>query len=114
MKTILRQAPAIFPDLLRESDIVTLHVPLNRQTRAMISHRELEAMKPTAYLINFPEAADLGSRLTQGFANHGVLLRGSNVINIMPPLCVTSEEIDQIVSVIDLVIAEISPQLGVG
>ncbi len=39
-------------ELLRESDIVSLHVPLNRQTRGMISHPELARMKPTAYLIN--------------------------------------------------------------
>jgi phosphoglycerate dehydrogenase-like enzyme len=48
----LNAEPVSLAELLRESDIVTLHVPLNRQTRAMISHRELEAMKPTAYLIN--------------------------------------------------------------
>lgn len=39
-------------DLLRTSDIVTLHVPLNRVTRGMISDRELDLMKPTAVLIN--------------------------------------------------------------
>lgn len=39
-------------DLLRTSDIVTLHVPLTRQTRGMISDRELGLMKPTAVLIN--------------------------------------------------------------
>ncbi len=39
-------------ELLRTSDIVTLHVPLNSRTRAMISHRELAMMKPTAVLIN--------------------------------------------------------------
>ncbi|HEU0021380.1 MAG TPA: aspartate aminotransferase family protein [Dehalococcoidia bacterium] len=60
----------------------------------------------------FPEAADLGPRLTQGFADHGVFLRGGNVMNIMPPLCVTPEEIDQIVSVLDLVIGETARQLG--
>ena len=48
----LNAEPVAFDYLLRESDIVTLHVPLNRQTRAMISHSELAAMKPTAYLIN--------------------------------------------------------------
>ena len=39
-------------ELLRESDIVSMHVPLNRHTRGMISHQELAKMKPTAYLIN--------------------------------------------------------------
>lgn len=39
-------------ELLRESDFVTLHVPLAPQTRHMIGRRELELMKPTAVLIN--------------------------------------------------------------
>jgi phosphoglycerate dehydrogenase-like enzyme len=39
-------------ELLRTSDIVTLHVPLTRQTRGMISDREFGLMKPTAVLIN--------------------------------------------------------------
>ena len=39
-------------ELLRTSDIVTLHVPLTRQTRGLISDREFDIMKPTAVLIN--------------------------------------------------------------
>ncbi|MDA1278419.1 MAG: NAD(P)-dependent oxidoreductase [Chloroflexi bacterium] len=39
-------------ELLSTSDIVTLHVPLDRVTRHMISDRELALMKPTAILIN--------------------------------------------------------------
>lgn len=39
-------------ELLKTSDIVTLHVPLTRETRGMISDRELDLMKPTAVLIN--------------------------------------------------------------
>ncbi len=38
--------------LLSESDIVTLHVPLNSSTRGMISDREFTLMKQTAVLIN--------------------------------------------------------------
>lgn len=38
--------------LLRESDFVTLHMVLTKETRGMISTRELNLMKPTAYLIN--------------------------------------------------------------
>jgi D-3-phosphoglycerate dehydrogenase len=38
--------------LLRESDYVTLHVPLTPKTKHMIGKRELELMKPTAVLIN--------------------------------------------------------------
>lgn len=38
--------------LLRESDFVSLHVPLHPETRHLISKAALEKMKPTAYLIN--------------------------------------------------------------
>lgn len=41
-----------FDELLRTADIITLHVPLNRQTKAMISDREFALMKPTTVLIN--------------------------------------------------------------
>ena len=43
---------ALFPELLRSSDIVTLHVPLDTTTHKLIGARELGLMKPTAILIN--------------------------------------------------------------
>ena len=39
-------------DLLQQSDIVTLHMPLNDDTRGIIGKAELELMKPTALLVN--------------------------------------------------------------
>jgi len=42
----------LFDELLRTSDIVTLHVPLDDSTRHLIGRRELALMKPTAILIN--------------------------------------------------------------
>jgi len=42
----------LFTELLRTSDIVTLHVPLTDRTRKMISTRELGTMKRDAILIN--------------------------------------------------------------
>ena len=39
-------------DLLRQSDIVSLHVPLCDETRGLIGERELSLMKPTALLVN--------------------------------------------------------------
>lgn len=38
--------------LLGESDVVSLHVPLNKHTRHMIDRRALEKMKPSAILVN--------------------------------------------------------------
>jgi len=43
---------ALFHELLRTSDIVTLHVPLNDVTRKMMSTREFAMMKRSAILIN--------------------------------------------------------------
>jgi len=43
---------ALFTELLRTSDVVTLHVPLNDVTRKMMSTREFALMKPSAILIN--------------------------------------------------------------
>ncbi len=38
--------------LLRESDFVSLHTPLCQETHHLIGKEQLEAMKPTAYLVN--------------------------------------------------------------
>jgi phosphoglycerate dehydrogenase-like enzyme len=43
---------SLLEEVLRTSDIVSLHVPLTRQTRHMISAAQLRLMKPSAYLIN--------------------------------------------------------------
>jgi phosphoglycerate dehydrogenase-like enzyme len=40
------------PTLLREADVVSLHVVLTRETRHMIAANELALMKPTAVFIN--------------------------------------------------------------
>ena len=39
-------------EVLREADIITLHLPLMRETRGLIGQRELAMMKATAVLLN--------------------------------------------------------------
>jgi len=39
-------------ELLRESDFISIHVPLTPETRHMIGEKELRMMKETAYLVN--------------------------------------------------------------
>jgi D-3-phosphoglycerate dehydrogenase len=39
-------------ELLRQSDLVTIHVVLTRETRGMLGMREFKMMKPTAFIVN--------------------------------------------------------------
>lgn len=60
-----------FPELLRRSDVLSLHCPLTENTRNLIDREALKAMKKTAYLINVArgpvvEEAALYEALTAG------------------------------------------------
>ena len=46
-----------FEDLLRESDVLTLHCPLNRESLGLINSRTLAMMKPSSFLINTARGA---------------------------------------------------------
>lgn len=48
---------ATLDELLATSDVVSIHVPLNRDTRGLIDARALSLMKPTAFLVNTSRAA---------------------------------------------------------
>ncbi|HEY6189302.1 MAG TPA: D-2-hydroxyacid dehydrogenase [Pyrinomonadaceae bacterium] len=50
--TSVRQGRTSFRELLRESDVVTLHCPLTDETRNLIGSDELELMRADALLIN--------------------------------------------------------------
>jgi phosphoglycerate dehydrogenase-like enzyme len=39
-------------ELFRDADIVTLHLVLSERTRGIVGERELQLMKPTAFLVN--------------------------------------------------------------
>jgi len=41
-----------YDQLLAESDFVSVHAPLNAETRHLVGERELGLMKPTAFLVN--------------------------------------------------------------
>jgi adenosylmethionine-8-amino-7-oxononanoate aminotransferase len=61
----------------------------------------------------FPAEADLANRITQGFAENGLLLRGGDRMNVAPPLCITSSEVDDLVTIMDKVFDQVSKDLGV-
>jgi len=41
-----------YDQLLAESDFVSVHAPLNAETRQLVGERELRLMKPTAFIVN--------------------------------------------------------------
>lgn len=44
-------------ELLAESDVLSLHCPLNEETRHLIAERELALMKPDAFIVNTARGA---------------------------------------------------------
>lgn len=56
LSSTVEQAASL-DDLLRRSDIVTIHVPLTDETRGLVGAVRLEVMRPEAVLLNFARAA---------------------------------------------------------
>ena len=73
--------------LLRESDIVQLHCPLNASTRGLINAERLALMKPTAFLINLARGPVVNARDLTDALNSGVIAgAGVDVFDAEPPL----------------------------
>jgi transcriptional regulator with XRE-family HTH domain len=71
--------------LLRESDFVSLHSPLNAETRHQIGARELRLMKKTAFLINTARGAIVNeSALLDALRNHRIAGAGLDVFATEP------------------------------
>jgi len=74
-------------ELLRESDVVSLHSPLLAETRGIVNARSLGWMKSTAFLINTSRGPlvvdqDLADALNAG----GIAGAGLDVLSVEPPL----------------------------
>lgn len=75
-----------FDELLAESDVVSLHMPLTPETRGLINRRTLAMMRPGSYLINTSRGglvveADLAESLASGHLAGA----GLDVLNAEPP-----------------------------
>ncbi len=73
-------------DVLRESDVVSLHSPLTPETEGMINAGTLALMKPTAFLINTSRGPlvvdqDLAAALNEGRLGGA----GLDVLSVEPP-----------------------------
>ena len=73
--------------LLKESDIVSLHTPLTPETKDMIAHEELKAMKDSAILINTARGPVVNSQaLCEALENGEIAGAAVDVYEKEPPL----------------------------
>lgn len=73
-------------NLLKESDFVSLHLPLNKNTKGMIGDNELRQMKPTAYLINVARGPIVvNESLYKALINKWIAGAGIDVFEHEPP-----------------------------
>ncbi|MBM7624422.1 2-hydroxyacid dehydrogenase [Sporohalobacter salinus] len=76
-----------FDTLLQEADFISLHVPLNSATENLISERELELMKESAYLINTSRGAVIDEQvLVYALRNGEIAGAGLDVYEDEPKL----------------------------
>lgn len=85
-------------ELLKESDFVTLHVPLLPATYHLIGERELKLMKPSAYLINTSRGPVVDeSALVAALKNRTIAGAGLDVYEKEPELMEGLAQLDNVV-----------------
>jgi phosphoglycerate dehydrogenase-like enzyme len=76
----------LFDEVLRTSDIVSLHVPLTPQARHMMGAAQFAKMKPTAYLINTCRGPVVDEKaLIEALNNNTIAGAGIDVFDQEPP-----------------------------
>lgn len=72
--------------LLKESDIVSLHIPNNKETKHFLGKAELNLMKEGAVLINCARGAVVDNDYLAKLLNEDKLRAGIDVFDMEPPL----------------------------
>ena len=84
---VVRDGRASFTDVLRSSDVLSLHCPLTDATRSLIGAEELKLMKPTAILINTARGALIDEiALVDALKNGTIAAAGIDVLRVEPPV----------------------------
>ena len=109
---------AVFVDkatLLKESDFLTLHVPLTPQTKHYIGAAELKQMKPTAVLINAARGPVVDEKaLVQALREKWIFGAGLDVFENEPALEPGLAELDNVIIVPHIASATPGTRLAMG
>ena len=85
-------------DLLKVSDIVSLHLPLTEENRGMINEKTLQSMKPTALLINAARGEIVKEKdLYNALKDNVIAGAGLDVFENEPPTNSPLLELDNVV-----------------
>jgi glycerate dehydrogenase len=77
---------AEIPELLKESDVVSIHCPLFSETQGLINSRSLSTMKPSAFLLNTSRGPIVVDEDLANALNDGVIAgAGIDVLSVEPP-----------------------------
>jgi glycerate dehydrogenase len=83
---VIREGRTSFTDVLRSSDVLSLHCPLTNATRNLIGAAELKLMKPTAILINTARGALVDELALVDALKAGTIGgAGIDVLRVEPP-----------------------------
>ena len=85
-RAALRPGRTAFEDVLRSSDIVSLHCPLTEETRELIGEAELKLMQPRAILINCARGGLVNDQALAQALKHGWISgAGLDGVGLEPP-----------------------------
>ena len=72
--------------LLKESDILTVHAPLNEKTAGIIGEKEIAMMKKTAFIVNVGRGAIIDEKALIDAVDRGVIAGAAlDVYSVEPP-----------------------------
>ncbi len=78
--------PTTLENLCRNSDFISIHTPLNKNTRGMISRPQFDAMKPSAILINVSRGPVIDEvSLVEALEKKKIHMAGLDVFENEPP-----------------------------
>lgn len=77
---------ADIPEILRESDVVSIHCPLFPETQGLINAESLRTMKPSAFLLNTSRGPIIVDQdLADALNNDIIAGAGIDVLSVEPP-----------------------------